>query len=175
MIIGIDPGSKGGVAFIHEKGTLERAFPMPSGVNFFLILHEFLKRGDIVWIEKAAPRHTDGNQSIFTNGVNYGRYITSLEIINELPDYEGDVRRIHIEQIPPITWKTAFGLSKDKKESMAACLDVYPESKKYIYGSQGGMKDGVAEAILIAHYGYLHFKRQLKTLDEIRVTIKNGR
>ena len=113
----------------------------------------------IMWIEKSQPHrqtkdHKEGITQIFTNGFNYGKVYGCLEII-----FSG--RKAELSEVYPITWKSAFKLSKDKELSMRACKFLYPESEKLIYGPKGGALDGIAEAILIAHYGYLQYKRRL--------------
>lgn len=168
MIIGIDPGAKGGVAYIDNKGKLITACFMPSDMDLYKLLSGDISDDDIVYIEKSAPRPSDGNQSIFSNGKHYGVYLTILNII-------GLSKRIEIHEVPPITWKSKLGCSKDKDVSMRLCEHVFPYSKKYIYGSKGGKLDGVAEAILIAHYGFLSGSRRIDRSFDRDNSISNKR
>lgn len=161
MIIGVDPGAKGGVAFISNSGNLVHAMSLPRNVaTAYIEISTKIKtmEYDYFWIEKSQPHrqtkdHKEGITQIFSNGFNYGKIYGCLEILSS---YNGELNEVY-----PITWKSAFKLSKDKELSMRACKFLYPESEKLIYGPKGGALDGIAEAILIAHYGYLQYKRRL--------------
>lgn len=167
MIIGIDPGAKGGVAILDNMGKLIDAVPMPKGVEFYRYL-KFNQRDDcFIYIEKAQPHREkkdrygktvskEGIMSTFTNGFNYGKLISALEIYQISYGLS-----VSIFEVYPISWKSAFNLTKDKKESMRLCEFIFPESKQYIYGKNGGALDGIAEAILIAHYGHLEMSHKI--------------
>jgi hypothetical protein len=153
MIIGIDPGANGGVAFIHNEGELYKAFPMPEKKNLAMVISNvILEREETFYccIEKSFPSHNQGITSIFNHGYNYGWYVSTLSILN-----------IETIEVLPQVWKSAFKLSKDKQKSMDLCLKLWPESKDLIYGKKGGMLDGVAEALLIAEYGRQKLKLRL--------------
>ena len=167
MIIGIDPGNKGGVAVIEFNGKLVEAIKMPEGIEFFRYINNLPMGIHYVYIEKSQPHrekkdkygktiHKEGIMSTFNNGFNYGKLISALASVNEISESD-----ISIFEVYPISWKSAFNLTKDKKESMQLCEFIFPESKQYIYGKNGGALDGVAEAILIAHYGYLQMSRKI--------------
>jgi hypothetical protein len=155
MIIGIDPGAKGGVGFITNSGELVEAWRMPDKKLLYGDLKTYMATFEnetfYCCIEKSFPSHNQGITSIFNHGYNYGSYITTLSILG-----------IEIVEVLPRVWKNGFGLSKDKQESMKLCLRLWPESKRLIYGSKGGMLDGVAEALLIAEYGRQRLKRRLR-------------
>lgn len=157
MIIGIDPGAKGGVAFIRNSGELYKAYVMPDKVKLpYLISNTMIDANTdssetfYCCIEKSFPSHNQGITSIFNHGYNYGWYVSTLSILN-----------IETIEVLPQVWKSAFKLSKDKQKSMDLCLKLWPESKSLIYGKKGGMLDGVAEALLIAEYGRQKLKLRL--------------
>lgn len=163
MIIGIDPGLKGGIACITD-GRLLYACQMPDNiVKLFDTLYNLTKDVEVeYYVEKSQPHrstkeHREGITQIFSNGYNYGKLIGCIEIANKYCILEAKLNEVY-----PITWKSAFKLSKDKQKSIDLCVDLYPDSKPIVYGPRGGKYDGVAEAILIAHYGYLQYQRRLK-------------
>lgn len=167
IIVGIDPGNKGGIAAMNGKGKFICAEPIPKSaglINKLLCEIIYDSYDTEVWIEKAQPHrttndHKEGITQIFSTGYNYGKIKTITEVLK----YKAEEwnKRFYIEEVYPLTWKKAFKLSKDKELSMKMCMFLYPESKDLIYGKNGGALDGVAEAILIAHYGYLNYSRRL--------------
>ena len=164
MIIGIDPGLKGGIAFLDDRGKLYKAIQMPNKTRDMFtaissILYEKIDVHTVSWIEKSQPHrstknHKEGIMQIFSNGFNYGKIYGVLDII--CGDHLGELNEVY-----PITWKSAFKLSKDKQKSIDLCLNLFPESREYIIGARGGKHDGMAEAILIAYYGYLEWSRRI--------------
>lgn len=156
MIIGIDPGLNGGIAALYDNGEFYVVSPMPKVFDIYQML-DALKSDQIdgpsfrIITEEPFIKPGTASQSTFTGLVNYGILLKSIHMCD--PWYC---------TVKPNVWKSAFKLSKDKQLSMNLCLDLYPESKEFIYGKNGGMKDGLAEAILIAYYGKLWNDRQLK-------------
>lgn len=155
MIIGIDPGIKGGIAALSDKGELIFVFPLETPYEIADQI-SFVKSVNPdkefkAWVEEPFIKPGTASQSTFTGLVNYGILVKSIHL---------HCKNFHT--VKPNVWKSAFKLSKDKQLSMDLCLNLYPESKEFIYGKNGGMKDGLAEAILIAYYGKLWNDRQLK-------------
>ena len=69
------------------------------------------------------------------------------------------------EMVYPQTWKGAFGLigvgvtTKAKKaKAIERACEIFPDNKSDFFGPRGGGLDGVAEAALIAWYGYQQVK-----------------
>lgn len=56
--------------------------------------------------------------------------------------------------VTPQKWKKHFGLTAHKKDAVELAAYRFPENKERFYGPRGGIKDGLAEAALIALYGY---------------------
>jgi hypothetical protein len=164
MIIGIDPGLKGGVACIANNGELLHACHMPSETaDLYKILYDLSKDVSTeFYVEKSQPHrstknHKEGITQIFSNGFNYGKLIGCIDIVT-MYHYDAKVNEVY-----PISWKSAFKLSKDKQKSIDLCIDLFPQSKDIVYGVRGGKYDGIAEAILIAYYGYLQYRRRIIT------------
>lgn len=72
---------------------------------------------------------------------------------------------IPVTVVHPATWKAALGLNADKKYSVARASQLFPANAKEFVGPRGGLRDGVAEAALIALYGYRSLTGTLNKKD----------
>lgn len=150
LIIGIDPGVSGAVAFIGD-GT-PYALDMPKtraarGKSAFdvdgLKLATFLASctNGVAYVEQVQSRPRQAGQFAF--GMNYGRVLGVLEALG--------IRTVHV---PASKWKQAMGLrGEDKATSVALAAELFPHLKDQLYGSRGAGLDGRAEALLLAYYG----------------------
>lgn len=155
IFAGIDPGSKGGIAILNDNGYPVFARPMPKLYEFYKFFHE-MEASYEVWLEESFSKKTDGHNSAWGNGFNYGSYIMALEIIKH-------ERNFDYNTVKPVTWKSAFKLSKDKELSRKLCIDLWGEDCTRLFtGPRGAFLDGNAEAMLIAYYGWLNYKRRIK-------------
>ena len=154
MIIGIDPGKKGGIGVLTNEGKFMEGHKMPDLYEINSALAGIMCRhgyNDIhVWIEEPFHRASDGRTSVFTMGVNYGILLKSVNMFGIGPEF-----------VKPNVWKSAFKLSKDKTKSVKLCEYLFPDSKDFLHGKKGGILDGVAEGILIAEYGRRKIMRRL--------------
>lgn len=157
VIIGIDPGLTGALAFMQPNGLLEEVVDMPvmakgkgktrvkNQINapaLSAILQERLlsppkMRAATVYLERVSAMSGQGVASVFSLGDTYGcirGVVGSLGI------------PIHI--ITPQMWKKFYTLPSDKEVCRAKAIELYPaaplERKK---------DHNRAEAILIARYG----------------------
>ena len=162
IIIGIDPGKYGGIAFMN-KGENTRAFPLPTvddrvdvgklqemiyeigyhEVNFWGRAHGGEAEWAIAYVEVQQTRA--GNKGNLLIGANYGRILAVLELMD-----------ISIREVTPRKWKgSLFPDQKtegDKDVSIKYCVEagydlpsLRPRGKK--------LHDGVADAICIAVFG----------------------
>lgn len=148
--IGIDPGKQGAIAFIDTQDG-ERLFLhdiplLPNGDINVRSIYSFLKMREpeesICFIEKAQPMPKQGVKGVFTYGCGYGCLLAILQIWG-----------FPYQEIPSSKWKKHFSLSKDKGESIVKCLELFPTLiKDNFYTPRGRMKDGRAEALLLAEY-----------------------
>ena len=152
LIIGIDPGVSGAVAFIRDDDTAY-VLDMPTtraqrgrsalDVNGSLLFDAlFLSDSrDVAYVEQVQSRPRQAGQFAF--GVNYGRVLGVLEALG-----------IQIVHVPASKWKPAMGLrGEDKATSVALAAQLFPHLKDQLYGPRGAPLDGRAEALLIAYYG----------------------
>ena len=93
-------------------------------------------------------------KSNFSFGYNVGQ----LEILLEINDLE-------THKVLPKFWQQAVGVtiprktSPKERKSITAnrALELYPFAD--LFGPRGGLKDGRADALMIAHYMYLRSQR----------------
>lgn len=152
MILGVDPGLSGGVALVSRTGSLVSAEAMPvlrNAVSTIDVqaLSRFLRAADgaevVGIVERAQAMPRQGVSSAFNYGLTFGSILTALAA-------EG----IGYELVSPAKWKRDLGLSADKRESVDRVRQIYPTFP--VKRSQ----DGIAEAILIARWGWQHYGRE---------------
>ena len=151
MIVGIDPGLDGALAFLgHES----RVIDMPTRT---LEINGNSRRREVdlggLWrilssvrechafVEKVHGMPKMGGSAMFTFGSGYGALLMGLT-----------AAAIPYTPVTPQAWKKRLlaGMGPGKGASIARACQLFPELAGEI-----GKKDGRAEAILIAHYGVL--------------------
>lgn len=151
MILGVDPGLDGGLAFIF--GDEIELHPMPteklkSGRRQVDLakLNELLewnaKDVNLMVIEEVHSMPKQGVSSTFSFGQSYGA------VLGLAAGY-----RIPTIKVNPAVWKASLGLGRDKKDAIAKANSLYTKM-----GEVKITKDGIAEALLIAHFGMRFLK-----------------
>lgn len=152
LILGVDPGLSGAVAFLndgdllnvedlplvevqHGKGSRKELSPA--------LLHNMLVHTEIR-IAKAVVEHVGaspqmGTTSAFRFGENFGAIMSVLACCG-----------IRTELVRPQTWKKTLGLGPDKSLSRAMAIKTWPMQSHYFARAKD---DGRAEAALIAEFG----------------------
>ncbi len=162
-VLGIDPGLKGGIASwdgSKPEGRKLCCVEMPSkkakgrGDELWIpelisLLDKFFMWTDVLYIEKVASMPKQGVASTFKFGKVYG---TLLGIAYEA--------KMEVHEVVPRVWKKAYGLGSDKEQSVLTAEVNFPGHEHNFYGPRGGLRDGVAEAALIAKYGYQQEERK---------------
>ncbi len=152
MIVGIDPGASGAIAFFDPKaGTLdihdmpvmeiERSGKTKREINPRLlanILHDDHSH-NIVWIEKVGAMPGQGVSSMF----QFGRGVGMIEGVIAA---EG----LSLNYVTPQAWQKAVGVRGGKDGSRLRAVELFP---KYANLFARKKDDGRAEAALIAWYG----------------------
>ena len=155
VIIGIDPGSKGGLALIVD-GQLVDVEDMPmidKRVNVAVLAawiteHHRIHGITKVTIENVHSMPGQGVATMFRMGRSFGEAIGCVIALGHM-----------IEFVPPQTWKKALGLTKrpgetksqSKSRSRQLATDLYPSWSQTFKRVQD---DGRAEAVLIARWGF---------------------
>lgn len=146
MIIGIDPGLSGGIAYISPTGGHD-ARPMPLAGNE-IDGHEIAAQikavmPDVVILEKVHAMPKQGVSSTFKFGMGYGIVIGVCEALG-----------IPYRLVTPKAWKKTVlaGTKKDKDAAISFVRRAYP-SIDLTPGRKRVPHDGMADAICIAEYG----------------------
>jgi crossover junction endodeoxyribonuclease RuvC len=149
LIIGIDPGLLGGIAFLDLNRKILYAIRMPilklksknkitSIYDIQTLVSLFLIKVDVmVTLEKVSTRP---GQGIASNGkLMYGYGLL-----------HGLIARYDHQTVIPRTWKKEFNLHADKELSRAKASELFPHCSNFWRFKN---QDGVAEATLLALWG----------------------
>jgi crossover junction endodeoxyribonuclease RuvC len=160
MIIGIDPGLTGAIAFIGRDGYIVEDLPtmangkgkakvkrqIDPGELAEMIKHQSNQSGEKpikVYLERVAAMNKQGVSSVFSLGETYGA-IKAVVATLQIP----------IEIISPQEWKKFYNLRRDKKQSVTKELSRTKAIELFPEASLTRKKDhNLAEALLIANYG----------------------
>ncbi len=147
IFIGVDPGARGGYAWIMDG--IPKAFPWDD--TFFVhdmrCLVNIKDEGIMAAVEKVGAMPGQGVTSMFSFGKSAG-YI------------EGVLSGLGIpyQLVPPVKWKKEFSLiGKDKRTSIECCKRLFPGLDLRRTERCRTDSDGKAEAALIAEYARRHF------------------
>ena len=146
MIVGIDPGKGGGLAYIDPAGgAAGRPMPMVGkeidGHELATLLHNL--NPAMVIVEKSQAMPGQGVTSMFNYGVGFGRLLGILEALG-----------IPYRLVTPQAWKKVVlaGTAKDKDAAIQFCRRAFPRVS-LTPGQKRKPHDGVADALCMAEYG----------------------
>ncbi|GAA0567591.1 hypothetical protein ACFQH5_15765 [Halomonas salifodinae] len=147
MIVGIDPGQTGGIAYIDDASGSSHAMPMPV-TGREIDGHELANalRGRsirTVIIEKVHAMPKQGVSSTFKFGMGFGLVIGVCEALG-----------ISYRLVTPQAWKKVVlaGTAKDKDAAISFVRRAYP-SVDLTPGRKRVPHDGMADALCLAEYG----------------------
>lgn len=153
-IIGIDPGSHGGISFVSLDGNVRSVYGFSKHTehdirNIIMEQREFFGYSLKAYIEEVHSMPRDGKVQAFSFGKNYGFWLGLLTGL-DVPYYP----------VIPLKWQSGLRLKvrgleyKEKKNALKANAQrLFPQLKPTLE---------TCDALLIAEYG-----RQI-TLNEIR-------
>jgi hypothetical protein len=152
IVAGIDPGTSGAVAFIDLPRSLLTVIDMPleagtKGRNLTSAtgLHAIFATvvPTHVWCEHVGTLPSDGVVGAFSFGRAFGRIEGAASAFCKT------------DLVRPIVWKNRLSVPADKTKAVARAAHFFPaaQSAGAFHGPRGGLKDGRAEAALIALYG----------------------
>ena len=152
-VIGIDPGLSGGFALVEDGGLIHvdgvpifKASGRGNDVDWASLSAAMLLTcdgADHCFIERVGARPGQGSSSMFKFGYTAGGVRGIIAVMN-----------IPVTLVVPGKWKKAMGLSASKDAAVARAADLFPTHATAFRGPKGGLRDGLAEAALIAKYGY---------------------
>lgn len=151
--VGIDPGAKGALCVVDTTSKHPIFQPTPNLKCNALTLYQWLLTQHaldpihIIAVEDVHSLFGMSAKSNFQFGFNLGQVRTVAEMTE-----------IGVELVQPKVWQKACGItfkkgmsSPEKKRHIAAtALQLYPKAK--LNGPKGGLLDGRADALMIAHY-----------------------
>ena len=143
--IGIDPGKDGALAMIDEDGNVCGIFPF-SEVAYVSICYQMKGKCKCA-LERVSARPGQGTVSMFSFGENYG-FIRGVLEANDIP----------YELVRPQKWKKEFGLTSDKKQSIATAHRLFPGVDLRKNERCKKDHDGMAESVLLAEWARRNMK-----------------
>ena len=153
IVIGIDPGKKGGIA-VFTDNMYVHIFNEEEFINIAHLV------GDsnipvYVYIEEVHAMPGQGVTSMFNFGRNFGWTVGVFEGNNCIVRY-----------VTPQKWKKYFNLLKqDKKASIAKAKELYPDVNLLPTPRSKVDSDGMAESLLICEYGRRDLANERNTGD----------
>jgi len=155
IIVGIDPGNSGALAFLDTDNATMRIVDMPTfefettkkrvTIDPYSIVAE-MQQQDIshVYLEEVFSSPQMGVVSAFNFGEGKG-------ILKGIVAAMG----IAFTQVKPARWKKDMKVPADKRASVQRASQLFPGAASRFKGPRGGVFDGRAEAALLALYGAL--------------------
>ena len=144
-VLGIDPGLKGGIAYISNHHVEAVPMPLMGGSIDPRAIVQILKTQsvELVVIEKVGPRPKQGVVSVWTFGYGVGVIAGAVEAIG-----------VPMRWVTPQAWKKVVlaGTPKDKDAAIQFVRAAYP-GIPLIPERARVPHDGMADALCIAEYG----------------------
>ena len=153
-VAGIDPGANGAIAVLDSLNPDSVALLDLNKCTIYAAT-EWLRNHKIesIWLESVHSLYGMSAKSNFGFGRNFG---IALAIAN-LGTSGSDV-----QQVTPKVWQKYIGVTVKgkaiKKDVAALAHKLYPKAS--LYGAKGGLLDGRADALMIAHYGLKHMEEE---------------
>jgi Holliday junction resolvasome RuvABC endonuclease subunit len=152
LFLGCDPGANGAICILNPRNQSTHFFSVPGGKTSPGVLFRALQtwidiyeEPDKVAIEDVHSLYGMSAKSNFSFGSNVGSAFMLLACL--MPDK-------YIQRIQPKAWQQKVGITaKGKAIKKAVALrahQLYPDAE--LYGPKGGLLDGRADALMIAHY-----------------------
>ena len=147
FIAGIDPGANGAIAVLDSSNPdsvalLDLAKVTPF--DAYQWLHK--QQPNSVWIEDVHSLYGMSAKSNFGFGKNLGIVTAIAKIATN-----GQA----VKTVAPKVWQKYVGITVRgkaiKKQVAEIAQSLYPTTE--LYGKRGGLLDGRADALMIAHYG----------------------
>ena len=152
LFAGIDPGNTGAIAIVNDEGDLVNAMAFKqydkeldlNAIAAFVASY----MPDLVVIEKVHSMPKQGVSSAFTFGKTYGMVLGICSAYHR-----------KMELVPPTKWKKLVLADTDRSKEAAVAF-VHRNYPTATLIPLGGRKPNhnLADAICLAHYGYINRK-----------------
>ena len=144
MIIAIDPGKTGAIAFLFDDASWYRVIDMPPSPRLLWLELASGKTDVRVILERVSAMPGQGVTSMFNFGESFGIVQGVIAAIG-----------YPLELVRPNVWKRDMGLTKDKEVSRMKALQLFPEAADSLKRKKD---EGRAEALLLG----LWYSRRLQ-------------
>ena len=153
LIAGIDPGTNGAIAVLDSSNPDSVALldlKKNSICDTWNWLHTegLALKSSKIWVEDVHSMFGMSAKSNFGFGRNLGTVLTIAELLTGKDP----------NTITPKIWQKYIGVTVKgkaiKKEVAKIAQGLYPNAE--LHGKRGGLLDGRADALMIAHYGLNH-------------------
>jgi hypothetical protein len=153
LVVGIDPGTNGAIAVLDSANPDSVALLNLKNNEIWYIWQwlndqNLVKKKCRVWVEDVHSMYGMSAKSNFGFGRNLGTVLTIGELLT------GNFPRM----VTPKIWQKYIGVTVKgkaiKKEVAKIAQGLYPNAE--LHGKRGGLLDGRADALMIAHYGLRH-------------------
>jgi len=160
--VGVDPGAQGSLCLLDDIGYIQFFEPPKMLKSPGPLIREIQDAiaGRVTVIGAIEDVHSMANMSAKSN-FGFGRNVQLMHTVMQLVP-------INYIVITPKTWQTALNIPAKKvfdslgmswKQGIAdIALKIYPNAN--LYGPMGGLKDGRADALMLAHYLKLKYGKQ---------------
>jgi crossover junction endodeoxyribonuclease RuvC len=121
-------------------------------VNWNLLYHQWATRfwtAEHCFLENVHSMPQEGVSSAFKFGLVIGGLRGIIASLG-LP----------LTLVTPNVWKKYYGIQASKSGAVRRATELFPDNASEFVGPRGGLKDGPAEAALIARYGYDQLMRE---------------
>ena len=161
LFAGVDPGRKGAIAWMNSTRTKVEICDVPIRDGDY----DVVAMANIVKLIQAQA------SDLTPCGLCPGQIVMALEWVHAMPTdgkcslgelmrcrgiWEGILGACGIVPMhaDPSVWKRTMlaGLPKGKQTSIDQASRIFPAQSELFYGERGGLKDGRAEALLLAEY-----------------------
>lgn len=167
LILGVDPGLSGAIAFYNMATKKLAVFDIPLTVDT-KSKNEGRKQVDLMALNTIVDSFAKETILCCAEDVHGMTYKTregeirgqgtvqSFNFGKATGGILGVIAAYYIPTIPirPSVWKTMMNLGSDKKESLAKATKFFPDMKQYFFRAKD---DGRAEAALLAVFGAERF------------------
>jgi hypothetical protein len=160
--VGVDPGAKGSLCLLDDAGYIqffEPPKPLESPANLIAELQTAIS-GRIPIHSAIEDVHSMAQMAAKSN-FSFGRNVQLMHTILQLVPLKYELITPKIWQkalkIPPKKVFDSLGMSW-KQGVAGVALKLYPNAN--LYGPKGGLKDGRADALMVAYYLKLKYGKQ---------------
>lgn len=156
VALGCDPGLRGALVWVDPRARVilhHRETPLTAAgeLDHAAILEDLQlgPRPDACALERPSamparkPGASPGGGQGVASAFNFGETCGFMH--GALLSLFGKVYRPR-----PNVWKAQMGVTHDKKQCCEVATRLFPESAGIFYGPRGGLRDGIAEAALLA-------------------------